>query len=175
MRSMHKRRRLLLKLMLAAGLLAAGAAVSPAVPAAAPAAALTRDQLRTLAALVADLFPHAALDQSHYQNVVAALTRLLGDAGQRRLIIAGLAQLDGAAGRRWRERAPAQRLARLKQLESAAFFQLLRYHSMQALYSDPAVWALYGYQGESLSKGGYLQRGFNDLDWLPEPGVEAGQ
>jgi hypothetical protein len=25
-----------------------------------------------------------------------------------------------------------------------------------------------GYEGPSFDKGGYLERGFNDLDWLPD-------
>jgi hypothetical protein len=32
---------------------------------------------------------------------------------------------------------------------------------------------LLGYEGRSFAKGGYLQRGFNDLDWLPEPDEPA--
>ena len=29
-----------------------------------------------------------------------------------------------------------------------------------------------GYEGASFDKGGYINRGFNDLDWLPEPRIE---
>jgi len=31
------------------------------------------------------------------------------------------------------------------------------------------LWQVLGYQGPSFELGGYLNRGFNDLDWLPEP------
>jgi len=40
------------------------------------------------------------------------------------------------------------------------------------LYDDPEVWAVLGYEGPSLDKGGYINRGFNDLDGLPEPRIE---
>jgi hypothetical protein len=30
---------------------------------------------------------------------------------------------------------------------------------------------LLGYEGPSFDKGGYLNRGFNDLDWLPDPRI----
>jgi len=40
------------------------------------------------------------------------------------------------------------------------------------VYSDQRTWQLVGYEGSSFDKGGYLDRGFNDLDWLPDP--EAG-
>jgi hypothetical protein len=34
------------------------------------------------------------------------------------------------------------------------------------------VWAALGYEGSSYDKGGYINRGFNDLNWLPEPRIE---
>ena len=43
---------------------------------------------------------------------------------------------------------------------------------MVSLYNDSEVWDLLGWEGESFSKGGYLTRGFDDLDWLPTPRVE---
>jgi len=35
---------------------------------------------------------------------------------------------------------------------------------------DPALWKTLGYQGSSIEHGGYLYRGFDDIDWLPQPG-----
>ena len=32
--------------------------------------------------------------------------------------------------------------------------------------STSVLWPLFGYEGESYSKGGYLEHGFNDIDWL---------
>jgi hypothetical protein len=40
------------------------------------------------------------------------------------------------------------------------------------MYSDREVWQVLGYEGESYDKGGYLHRGFDDLDWLPTPRIE---
>jgi hypothetical protein len=31
------------------------------------------------------------------------------------------------------------------------------------------AWAHFGYEGSSFEKGGYINRGFQDLNWLPEP------
>ncbi|TIP32839.1 MAG: gluconate 2-dehydrogenase subunit 3 family protein, partial [Mesorhizobium sp.] len=28
------------------------------------------------------------------------------------------------------------------------------------------LWPIFGYEGESYSKGGYITRGFNDIEWL---------
>lgn len=44
-----------------------------------------------------------------------------------------------------------------------------RFAIMSGLYNDLSVTSQFGYQGPSLEQGGYLQRGFDDLDWLPEP------
>jgi len=37
------------------------------------------------------------------------------------------------------------------------------------LYDDVEVWQAFGYEGASAHLGGYVNRGFNDLDWLPDP------
>ena len=60
----------------------------------------------------------------------------------------------------------------LKKIESSKFFQHVRSTTVVTLYNDPEVWGLLGYEGASFDKGGYINRGFNDLDWLPEPRIE---
>ena len=34
------------------------------------------------------------------------------------------------------------------------------------LYNQQELWPIFGYEGESFSKGGYINRGFDDIDWL---------
>jgi hypothetical protein len=60
------------------------------------------------------------------------------------------------------------RVQRLKQIESGAFFVSMRTKTLLVLYSNPIAWAHFGFEGEAFSKGGYLLRGFNDLQWLPD-------
>ena len=57
----------------------------------------------------------------------------------------------------------------LKGLEGTAFFELLRSTALVEVYTDDRTWQLVGYEGPSFDKGGYVERGFNDLDWLPDP------
>ena len=52
------------------------------------------------------------------------------------------------------------------------FFGFIRRTTVLHLYDDHEVWEALGYEGESFSKGGYLHRGFDDLDWLPDPPIE---
>ena len=52
------------------------------------------------------------------------------------------------------------------------FFALLRSTAVVELYDNPLVWKAFGYEGPSAHLGGYVNRGFDDLDWLPDPPIE---
>jgi hypothetical protein len=56
----------------------------------------------------------------------------------------------------------------LRAVETTAFFQKLRGDLVVSLYNQKEVWPKFGYEGSSFEHGGYLHRGFNDIDWLPE-------
>ncbi|HYP58007.1 MAG TPA: Twin-arginine translocation pathway signal, partial [Beijerinckia sp.] len=58
------------------------------------------------------------------------------------------------------------RVAILQEIESGAFFQKVQSGLIVDLYNQKEIWPLFGYEGESASKGGYINRGFNDLAWL---------
>lgn len=60
----------------------------------------------------------------------------------------------------------------LTNMGRTAFFEHVRGTTTVTLYNDKEVWELLGYEGYSSDKGGYINRGFNDLDWLPEPRIE---
>ncbi len=60
----------------------------------------------------------------------------------------------------------ADRVAILRNIESSPFFQTVRGGLVTGIYNNQAVWPLFGYEGESASKGGYLNRGFDDIDWV---------
>jgi hypothetical protein len=42
----------------------------------------------------------------------------------------------------------------------------MRGNLITGLYNNKDVWPLVGYEGESYSKGGYIQRGFDDITWV---------
>ena len=62
-----------------------------------------------------------------------------------------------------------EQLEMLKAIEGSDFFELVRSTAVAQVYSDQRTWQLVGYEGPSFDKGGYINRGFNDLDWLPDP------
>jgi hypothetical protein len=57
-------------------------------------------------------------------------------------------------------------VALLEQVSAGAFFQTLRGGLVVSLYNQKAVWPIFGYEGESAGKGGYIDRGFDDIAWL---------
>ena len=46
----------------------------------------------------------------------------------------------------------------------------VREAAISGVYRDERTWQLLGYEGEASKYGGYLHRGFDDIDWLPEFG-----
>jgi hypothetical protein len=58
------------------------------------------------------------------------------------------------------------RVALLRKIETTGFFQAVRGGLVVGLYNQAEVWPHFGYEGESFSKGGYIERGFDDIAWL---------
>jgi len=76
-----------------------------------------------------------------------------------------LARKEGATGylaTGWE----TDRTAILKSIEQDAFFKTIQGGLVVGLYNQPEVWDLLGYEGASFDKGGYINRGFDDIDWL---------
>jgi hypothetical protein len=129
---------------------------------------------RTLVVLVRDLFPHDRLDDSFYLRAIAPLNdEATVDPAKRRLLAEGVANLDALA--KAADRKPYAgiadenvRVAIIKKIEGTPFFTEVYGASIVALYNQPEVWPKFGYEGPSSAKGGYLHRGFNDIDWLPK-------
>ena len=59
--------------------------------------------------------------------------------------------------------------------QGSDFFELVRSTAVIEVYSDQRTWQLVGYEGPAFDKGGYINRGLNDLDWLPDPESTTGE
>ena len=55
----------------------------------------------------------------------------------------------------------------LTPVADAPLAKKLRGDMILTLYNNPDVWPKFGYEGASADKGGYINRGFSDIDWLP--------
>lgn len=158
------------------GLLAVGGPSSLLAPSRAWALDLTSlssDEGTVLLAAARTIAPHDRLEDAAYAFVIRALDAAAAqDATLHQQLQAGVVSLGGTDFARATENS---RVEKLKNLESGPFFQYLRLQTLLVLYSTPFAYACFGYEGEAFSKGGYLQRGFNDLRWLPDvPAADSG-
>jgi hypothetical protein len=134
--------------------------------------ALKPETARTLIVLARDIYPHDRLADKFYAIAVKGYDeKAAKDAAMLAEVEAGVAALDAAAKAEygvayvdvgWE----GQRVALLRPIEHGAFFQGVRSDLIVSLYNQKELWPLFGYEGESASKGGYIHRGFNDIQWL---------
>ena len=59
-----------------------------------------------------------------------------------------------------------QRVALLREIEQSEFFGKVRGDLLVSLYNNHDVWPKFGYEGSSSERGGYINRGFDDINWL---------
>ena len=169
------RREFLHKTGILTGVLAAGSPLALLAPSRAWAVdltSLTSAEGTTLLAAARTIAPHDKLEDAAYAFVIRALDSAAAkDGALRKQLKDGVAGL----GAGFATAAENQRVEALRKIEPTPFFQGLRVQTLQVLYSTPLAYAHFGYEGEAFSKGGYLQRGFNDLRWLPEvPSADSG-
>lgn len=127
--------------------------------------------MATITAAARTIYPHDALPDDVYARVGEKLAVMAReDPGIARTIEDGVSALNG--GRPFADLSADGQLEALTRIEGSDFFELVRSTAVVEVYSDQRTWQLVGYEGPSFDKGGYIDRGFNDLDWLPDP--EAG-
>lgn len=136
--------------------------------------ALDRHTAATLVGVFRTLYPHDKIGEAPYAAVLEGLLQKLeGDIERLGMLSEGVAQLDGQRNTPWLERDAATRYRDLMALKGTPFMSLVAGEPVVGLYNQEAVWEALGYEGPSYHKGGYLNRGFNDLDWLPDPPSDA--
>ncbi len=132
-------------------------------------ATLSSQIMATITAAARTMYPHDALPDDVYARVRDKLAETAReDPGAARTIEEGVSALNGG-GRSFAELSADEQVAVLQAVEGSAFFELVRSTAVVEVYSDERTWQLLGYEGPSFDKGGYIKRGFNDLDWLPDP------
>lgn len=127
---------------------------------------------RTLIQLARDIYPHDRIANQYYAVCVKGFdAKAAKDAAFKDMVEKGVADLDAAAKKsHQRDYANVgweiQRVKLLQAIETTSFFQAIRGDLVVSLYNQKEIWPLFGYEGESASKGGYIKRGFDDLKWL---------
>jgi hypothetical protein len=138
------------------------------------ATALAPATLKTLVKVARDIYPHDMLVDSYYITAVKPWDgKAAKDPAVKAMIEGGIARLDQAA--RERHKVPyaevgweSDRVALLQGIEASDFFQKIRGDLIVSLYNQKELWPKFGYEGSSAEHGGYIKRGFADIDWLPK-------
>lgn len=143
--------------------------VAPGVGWAAPMSALDQGTADVLLRVCRVMFPHDGLGDSYYATCVEGLdAKAAKDSALAKLLTDGAKELNGAADGKFLELDEPGQTKALASREDTPFFKAIHGHVIVALYNNPKGWAHFGYEGPSFPFGGYLERGFNDIDWLPE-------
>ena len=136
--------------------------------------ALDEHAAKTLLTMSRRIYPHDSLNDMYYVPVVEAL-----DGGAKtdkdlyKLLTDGVDKLDAAMGVKWLDLSEGNQLHVLTGMQGDGFFQKVRGQTVVSLYNNPLAWRHFGYEGASYEFGGYIDRGFDDLNWLPQPSDDA--
>jgi TAT (twin-arginine translocation) pathway signal sequence len=134
--------------------------------------ALSADTARSLVKIARDIFPHDRVADRFYAVAVKGYDdKAATDAKLKSLMERGVADLDKLAKEKhgapylavgWEK----DRVNLLRAVQTGPFFKKVRGDLVVSLYNQKDIWPLFGYEGESASKGGYIARGFSDITWL---------
>jgi hypothetical protein len=131
-------------------------------------ATLSSRTMATITVAARTMYPHDALPDDVYGRVSEKLAEAAReDPAAARVLEEGVSALNG--GQPFAELSADEQLEALNGIEGSDFFELVRSTAVVEVYSDQRTWEVCGYEGPSFDKGGYINRGFNDLNWLPDP------
>ena len=123
--------------------------------------------MATLIQMARDIYPHDHVADSFY----AAAVKGYDAEDKAEMVEAGIVALNEAASAAgagsyldmgWER----DRVDLLRAMEDSSFFQTVRGGLVTGLYNQKELWPLFGYEGESFSQGGYIDRGFDDISWI---------
>jgi hypothetical protein len=141
---------------------------------AADATALSPATLKTLVKVARDIYPHDFLVDSYYITAIKPWdAKAAKDPATKALLEDGVRRLDQDAQDRHKAKYAevpweADRVVLLQAIEPTDFFKKIRSDLVVSLYNQEELWPKFGYEGSSAEHGGYIKRGFNDIDWLPK-------
>lgn len=133
---------------------------------------LTDGTARTLVRMARDIYPHDRVADKYYIQALLPYDQVVGhDEALRELLFDGVEDLNGRAQRRHDAayadlRRENERVTLLREIEATPFFARVQGDLVTAFYNNKAIWPLFGFEGSSWERGGYVDRGFDDLDWL---------
>ena len=127
------------------------------------------DMPAVMVKLARRLFPHEGMADGIYSEVVGqVLASIASNPATAGLIDGAIQVLDSAAAGSWTDLGESEQLEVLRATENDPTVVGLRETVRFVFYENAGVWKHIDYPGSSKEYGGYINRGFNDIDWLPE-------
>lgn len=126
---------------------------------------------RILTRMVHLYYPHDNVAGEVYaQTVNSILSAAAMDSTLQNLLDAAFTALEGAGDLRFTELDAESQLAAMTSVQDEPFFTAIKFQVLARFYAHPEVWKAINYPGSSVEFGGYVDRGFDDIDWLPGEG-----
>jgi hypothetical protein len=113
------------------------------------------------------LYPHQQLSDEVYETALQFSSTNTKNPSTIEALERGAELLDVAGGGNWLASDRDAQIDALKSIDESEFFVTVQEAVRTQLYGNPAVWELIGYPGPSAPLG-YIDRGFDDIDWLTE-------
>lgn len=124
---------------------------------------LSAAQAETLIAVARTLFPHDVLSDRFYWPIASSIDSAMTDPAKADIVQVGLASV----GEGFIDLDQPARESALAVHEGSPFFSFMYAETINGLYLNEEVWLRFGYEGSSIEHGGYIDRGFDDVPWLP--------
>lgn len=115
------------------------------------------------------LFPHDGMADSVYAEVMdGVLSAAAEDSALTAALQSAGTAFDRQGGKPWVSLDERGQIAVLETLQNEAFFTDILNSVRGHFYYNKRVWKHLDYPGPSFKSGGYLHRGFDDIDWLSQ-------
>ena len=120
-----------------------------------------------LARIAQLLYPHDVPDSVYTEIIESVLTTAASNPQLKNSLDSALSELDAATAGDFLSAGENLQLIAMNGFEEEAWFTTIQAQVLALVYNNPAIWKHIGYPGPSVQNGGYKDRGFNDIDWLP--------
>lgn len=124
-------------------------------------------KLKFMSRFAAHLFPIEGVEPDSFDSVGLAL---LDNPDLSAPIDSAIEALNAAAGSDWFSQDKSAQIEAMASVETQPWFTTLFVMSRAAFFDLPQVWTVLDFEGPSIEFGGYIDKGFDDIDWLPEVG-----
>ena len=123
---------------------------------------------QTLVKMCRQLYPHDFLGDMYYAKVVEVLDEQAGaDETYKAKIVDGVKGLDDVFKIEFVELSNGYQVQALEAIEGSEFFESVRKDTVKHLYNNPLVWRYFAMRAIG-HLGGYINRGFDDISWIPD-------